>query len=93
MIYSVDREGWGYVHDDLLDAENYLEWNDIRTGEYQIIDDAGRLFTCYEAEEGYYGYKLRETANTNQRLLEAIRTALADNSDATGFRIEGYVGS
>lgn len=67
-LYSVDREGYVSVFEDLFEAE-MLEWNEVVDSEYVIIDDRGVVYEHYDSAEGFYGYKLRPT---DVKLPEAL---------------------
>ena len=71
-IFILDREGWLWIEDTILGAEGYHEWIDVMDGEYVIIDEAGFLYEPFESEQGYYGYKLRQTLTNGPEVFEVV---------------------
>ena len=71
-IFAVDRDGWLHINENILDAEAYLEWIDVMDGEYLIIDEAGFLYEPYESEQGFNGYKLRQTLTKRPEVLNVV---------------------
>jgi hypothetical protein len=71
-LYSIDRDGWLGVEESVLDAEQSLEWIDVMDGEFLVIDDAGFLYEPYESEQGYYGYKWRQSPTRRPEVLEVV---------------------
>jgi len=61
LIYSIDQGGWVATYDDLNEVEGNLEYQDVERGEYVIIDSKGSLYESVIGENGFYGYKLKET--------------------------------
>ena len=71
-IFSVDREGWLWIEDTILGAEGYHEWIDVMDGEYIFIDETGFLYEPYESEQGFNGYKLRQTVTKRPEVLDVV---------------------
>ena len=71
-LYSADREGWCMTYDSLEQAESSLEWIDIDSGEYLLIDNDAHLYEAIESSSGHYGYKLRKSAETRPDALSVL---------------------
>ena len=72
-LYGTDREGWFLTYDSLEEAEGSLEWIDIDSGEYLLIDNNAHLYEAIESSSGYYGYKLRKSTETRPEALSVLK--------------------
>ena len=61
------------TYDSLEDAEGSLEWIDINSGEYLLIDNEAHLYEAIESSSGFYGYTLRKSAETRPEALSILQ--------------------
>ena len=72
-IYTVDTVGWAEAHDSAESIESSLEYIDISSNEYVVIDDAGFLYEWNENSNSHCGYEIKRTSNKDLLLLAKIQ--------------------
>jgi len=73
MLFTVDSEGWAEAHETTESIESSLEFIDVSSNEYIIIDTSGFLYLWNESSSSRCGFELKKTLNQDLSLLERIQ--------------------
>lgn len=73
MLFTVDSEGWTEAHKTTESIENSLEFIDVSSNEYIIIDSSGFLYSWAQSSTSRCGFELKRTLNRDLVLLDRIQ--------------------
>lgn len=74
MFFTVDSEGWAEAHETIESIESSLEFIDVSSNEYIVIDSSGFLYSWSKSSATRCGFELKRTLNKDTVLLTRIQS-------------------
>jgi hypothetical protein len=74
MFFIVDSEGWTEAHETIESIENSVEFIDVSSNEYMVIDSSGSLYSWSQSSTTRCGFELKQTVNKDPALLTRIQS-------------------
>jgi hypothetical protein len=74
MLFTVDSEGWTEAHETIESIENSVEFIDVSSNEYIVIDSSGFLYSWSQSSATRCGFELKQTINQDPALLTRIQS-------------------
>ena len=74
MLFTVDSEGWTEAHETIESIENSVEYIDVSSNEYIVIDINGFLYSWSQSSATRCGFELKQTVNKDPALLNRIQS-------------------
>lgn len=80
IFFAIDTEGWAEAYESAASIENSLEFIDVSSNEYTVIDSEGYLYSWQESQSRRCGFELTRTLNQNPALLERLQRLKTNDS-------------
>lgn len=74
ILFIVDSEGWAEAHETIESIENSVEFIDVSSNEFIVIDSCGFLYSWSQSSATRCGFELKQTVDKDPGLLTRIQS-------------------
>lgn len=74
MLFIIDSEGWTEAHESMDSIESSVEFIDVSSDEYIVIDSSGFLYSWSQSSTTRCCFELKRTVNKDPALLTRIQS-------------------